>query len=358
MREIVRPQQTDARQAYYRRIAPARLFPLWERFKDLLPFEPTVASRPFQWRYADARPALIEAADIISAEEAERRVLVLENPGLEGASAITETLYAGVQLLMPGEVAPAHRHSPSALRFLLESDGRAYTAVDGERAWMEPGDLILTPSMRWHDHGHEGREPVIWLDVLDMPLVANAGPVFLDPYGDSRYPERRPPDASRSLYGANMRPPGHVGADASSPVIRYPYAEARAALTAVAASEASDPRHGHILEYIDPTTGRPALATISTFLQLMPAGFRSAPHNTTEGRVFSVVEGAGEVTIGAGDQQATYSYAPRDTLAAPCWAPVSWRTDSDTVVFTASDRGVQQKLGLWREQTDTNGAGR
>ena len=125
---------------------------------------------PALWKYRDVRPYLMESGELISAEEAERRVLVLENPGMRGASSITHSLYAGLQLILPGEIAPSHRHIQSALRFVIEGNG-AYTAVDGERVTMHPGDFIITPSWTWHDHGNPGTEPVVWLDGLDVPMV-------------------------------------------------------------------------------------------------------------------------------------------------------------------------------------------
>ena len=144
--------------------------PLWDVFKDLVAKEPNSGCQPTLWRYAEARHAVLEAGEIISASDAERRVLVLENPGLKGQSRITTSLYAGLQLVLPGENAPAHRHSQSALRLVIEGDG-GYTTVDGERVPMAPGDFIITPTGSWHDHGNDGSEPVIWLDGLDIPMI-------------------------------------------------------------------------------------------------------------------------------------------------------------------------------------------
>src|SRR6266481_8843902 len=138
------PQITSERAAFYRRIDKDSLTPLWEVLGALVPPQPTTPCVPALWRYQTVRPYLMEAGRLISAREAERRVLILENPGLRGASSITRTLYAGLQLILPGEIAPSHRHAQSALRFVLEGTG-AHTAVDGERTTMRPGDFILTP---------------------------------------------------------------------------------------------------------------------------------------------------------------------------------------------------------------------
>ncbi len=117
---------------YYGRLAQENMAPLWEVLKNLVTAEPVSPARPAHWPYEEVRPLLFEAGKLISAEQAERRVLVLENPGLRNQSSITHSLYAGIQLVLPGEVAPQHRHSQAALRFILEGSG-ATTTVEGER---------------------------------------------------------------------------------------------------------------------------------------------------------------------------------------------------------------------------------
>ena len=146
--------------------------------------------------FADIRAAMIEAGGLITAKEAERRVLILENPGLRGQSKITTDLYAGVQLVLPGEVAPAHRHTQSALRFVLEGGG-AHTAVNGERTPMHYGDFIITPPMAWHDHGNETDEPMFWLDGLDIPIVQFLDASFAEHHDEDEQPIARPVGDSR-----------------------------------------------------------------------------------------------------------------------------------------------------------------
>src|SRR6476619_4228682 len=165
-----RSTSRDERRRYYDEISKAHLTPLWEVLHALVPTAPSTPCVPAHWRYADVRPHLMHAGELISAEEAVRRVLILENPALRGQSCITQSLYAGLQLILPGEVAPSHRHTQSALRFIVEGRG-AYTAVDGERTTMQPGDFIITPSWTWHDHGSDADGPVVWLDGLDIPMV-------------------------------------------------------------------------------------------------------------------------------------------------------------------------------------------
>jgi gentisate 1,2-dioxygenase len=344
-----KPKLQDAHADYAARIAQHQLSPLWSFFNDWFTPEPRVAAVPHLWRYEALRPVLLESADIISAAEAERRVLVLENPGLKGKHVVTESLYAGLQLITPGEVAPAHRHTPVALRFIVEGSG-GYTAVEGEKAYMEPGDLIVTPSWTWHDHGHEGEGPVVWLDVLDVPLIRFLGAGFTDHYPEERFPERVPAGDSLYRYGANMRPADYRRDERASPVFCYPYARAREALERLKRRAEWDPYHGLKMEYIDPTTGGSAIPTISTFLQLLPKGFETATYRSTEGAVFSVVEGRGTVMAGGEGGRRSFAFGPRDIFAIPCWCPYSINADDEAVIFSASDRIVQTKLGIWREQ--------
>src|SRR5436309_3860579 len=163
-------QATPEREAFYRKIDGENLSALWTVVRDLITPEPKSGCRPHLWRFDAIRDYMMEAGKLITAKEAERRVLVLENPGLRGQSKITTSLYAGVQLVMPCEVAPAHRHSQSALRFILEGRG-AHTSVDGERTMMELGDFVITPSMQWHDHGNASDQPMFCLDGLDIPMT-------------------------------------------------------------------------------------------------------------------------------------------------------------------------------------------
>ena len=163
-------QKTPEREAFYKKIDGENLSALWNVLGDLVTPEPRSACRPHLWKFDSIRDYMTEAGKLITAKEAERRVLVLENPGLRGQSKVTTSLFAGVQMVVPGDVAPAHRHSQSALRFVLEGKG-AHTAVDGERTAMEPGDFVITPSMTWHDHSNETNEPMFWLDGLDIPMV-------------------------------------------------------------------------------------------------------------------------------------------------------------------------------------------
>jgi gentisate 1,2-dioxygenase len=338
------PARTPDRQGFYDRIAPANLAPLWENLHRMVTPEPAPACVPAIWHYRDVRPYLMESGGLITAQEATRRVLMLMNPGLGGEASITGSLFAGLQLIMPGEIAPAHRHSQSALRFIIEGHG-AYTAVDGERTAMQPGDFVITPSWTWHDHGNETSEPMVWLDGLDIQIVKLLGASFAEGYPDETQPVSRPEGDSFARFGQNLLPVDWKPEVKTSPVFNYPYVRTREALENLARNGAPDPYHGHKLRYVNPASGEFAMPTIATFVQLLPAGFASQPYRSTDGTVFIVVEGTGETRIG----DTVFTWEPHDIFVVPSWMTHTHRAASETVLFSFSDRVVQEKLGLWRE---------
>ncbi len=215
LEKLIHPHLKDV----YVEMGKRSAIPLWEIYHMLVSFEPKPMGDPFLWRYADLRPLLLEAGVKISAEEAERRVLALKNPGLERPG-IAQTLFAGLQLVMPGEVAPAHRHTQGAVRFVLESSG-GYTAVEGERCEMRRGDFITTPSWTWHDHENTGDGPLIWLDGLDVPMVNFFGPKFAEENETDQQPIFRANDGEGPASGfAGPEAPGkfhHLNVAAGTP---------------------------------------------------------------------------------------------------------------------------------------------
>jgi len=344
-----RDQDRETRLARYeRRVAGARLAPLWTFFQDWFPPQPRSVAVPHLWRYQELEPLVAEAAAVVSTADAERRVLVLENPGLVGRHLATETLYAGLQLIMPGEFARAHRHTSAALRFIIEGEN-TYTAVAGERCNMRPGDFIVTPSWAWHEHRNEGRERTIWLDVLDVALVRFLGAGFSEHYSELEYPRRTVGD-SHASDGRNLLPVGFERGAGAAPIFTYPFEAAYESLDQLRRHSDWDACHGVRMQYIDPTTGGPAIPTLSTFLQLVPQGFATAPYRATAGSVVTVVRGRGRVTIGRGDDSRVLDYGPKDLWAVPSWQHVSIVADEESVLFSASDEAVHRKLGVWREE--------
>jgi gentisate 1,2-dioxygenase len=337
-------KQTPERQAFYEKIAGSNMSALWNVMGALITPEPRSACQPALWSFPEIRAHLLEAGALITAKEAERRVLILENPGLTGQSKVTTSLYAGVQLVMPGEVAPAHRHSQSALRFVLEGHG-AHTAVDGERTKMTPGDFVITPSMTWHDHGNNGSEPVFWLDGLDIPLVQFLDASFSQGYGDDEQILSRPAGDSYARYGHNLMPVDLKRTSATSPVFNYPYEHTREALEQMKQRDDWDRCHGLKLRYTNPVTGGYAMPTIGTFIQLLPKGFTTARYRSTDATVFVPFEGKGRSRVG----DKVIEWKPKDIVVVPSWTWYSHEADEETVIFSYSDRPVQEKLDLFRE---------
>jgi gentisate 1,2-dioxygenase len=334
-----------ARAPFYEKARTKNLAPLWRVIGGLVPEEPVTPCKPAIWRYKEVRPYLLEACELIRAEEAERRVLILENPGLPGESRVTRSLFAGIQTILPGETAPAHRHMASALRFIIEGHD-AFTAVDGEKTMMAPGDFVITPSMTWHDHGNESDAPMMWLDGLDMHMVNMFDTSFRDGYPEDRHQAERATGSSNWEWGMNMLPVDSTFGAKTSPIFSYPYTRTRETLDHIARQREPEAWHGHRMRYINPTNGDWAMPTISTCMQLLQKGFQTAPYRSTAGTVFSVVEGSGTTTIN-GEK---YAWEAKDIFVVPSWAWVEHKADSDAVIFSFSDRVAQEKLGFFREQ--------
>ncbi len=341
---------TSQRQALYQDMAPLGLTPLWEVLHALVPREPAVRTQPMCWRWQDVEPFLEAAGRAISAEEAVRRVLILENPGWKGQSKATSTLYAGLQLILPGEVAPSHRHTQSALRFVVSGRG-AYTAVDGERTTMQPGDFIITPAWTWHDHGSDGNEPVVWLDGLDIPIVSFFEAGFAE--NDTRKSQSvtRAEGTSLARWGASMLPlQTRSPFGATSAIFCYPYARSREALAQLARHSAPDAHRSTWLRYANPSTGGHAMPTIAAWLQLLLAGQSTRPWRCTAGSVYSVVEGRAKVTIEGSTGMQAFEIGPKDHFVVPPWHALSIHAGSDCVLFGYSDAPLQEAAGLLREE--------
>ncbi len=338
------PQRQPDLAGFSREISPHHLNPLWERTQRM---QPGSACVPAHWRYADTRPLLARAADLISTRDAERRVLVLENPALRGSYQVTQSLFSGLQIILPGEIAPSHRHSPNALRFIIEGVG-AYTAVDGERTPMSPGDFVVTPNWTWHDHGNLGAGPVVWLDGLDTPIAQLFGAIFRENHPQESQPVAHETGDAAARYGANLLPVDYVANSTRTPLLRYPYARTREALEQLAKSAPPHAAHGYKLRYANPATGGHAFPTMAAFMQILPKGFDGRGYRGTDGTIYTVVEGNGTAHIGEGK----FVFSPHDVFVAPPWLPLRFTANTDCVLFSFSDRAAQEALGFWREQTD------
>ena len=315
--------------------------PLWE--VNAQRGRPTV--RPFLWRYDDYRDLLYRAADLVPMELAERRVFVFSNPGIERHAA-TSTLYANLQIIKPGEVAPSHRHSPSALRLVIEGQG-AYTAVNGEKSYMDPGDFVTTPSWTWHDHGNEGDAPMVWLDGLDVPFIQTLDANFYEQHPDSSHPLTKPDDMSLRLYGAgSLRPTWTEHDGPHSPILNYKFVHTYETLAALAKESGGSPWDGVTVEFTNPLTGGPAMPTMACFATLLQPGRRTQAHRHTGGVVYHVIQGRGSSVI-AGER---FDWGPKDTFVVPSWHRYRHRADEEAVLFGVSDEPALRALGFLRAE--------
>jgi gentisate 1,2-dioxygenase len=319
--------------------------PLWTIEGALTP-EPTTAMVPRLWSYEEVRELIARAGDLISAEDAERRALSLKNPGTADheIARATDTLWAAIQMVLPGEIAPAHRHTPAALRYIIEGSG-AYTAVDGRRCDMEVGDFVITPNWSWHEHGNEGDVPMIWLDGLDLSIVHAMHSVFVERREGPVPPQPAPPAALRT---ATLRPTIEIGEPA--PTLVWKLSDALAALDALEDAE-GDPFDDLRLEYCDPNTHGSALPTMAAYIQRLRRGVQTRWHRHTSSAVCHVIRGEGRTVVDGIELH----WARGDTFAIPTWALHRHESlgDNDALLFSYTDEPTIRALGLLRERADS-----
>lgn len=342
---IIGDNRAAAMDAFRAELAADHLQPLWDIMRRLAAKEPSRGGEPSHWSWPELRRHVARAGELVTAEEAERRVLVLENPAWPGEGRATNSLYAGIQLIMPGEVAPSHRHTASALRLILEGGG-AYTAVDGERVVMSPGDFIVTPGGTFHDHGNDTGNPVMWLDGLDVFVVNLMNAPFGEDHPSSRQPVTKPDGDSLARYGSGLLPHGYLRRGGGAPMFWWPYSRTLPALNALREASPIDPALGLRMDYVDPTTGASPIKTMTASISLFPAGFRGDDYRSVSGSVVSVVEGKGRIAI-AGE---TWEVGQRDVLIVPSWRWHRIEADEDLILFAFSDEVLQRHLGFWRDE--------
>jgi 1-hydroxy-2-naphthoate dioxygenase len=304
------------------------LFGQWNAEAQLVKLTdgPKPSGKPIVWPYALVRAKLDEACRVFPDNMSARRNVTFITPELSRRGT-TPTIIAGMQLVLPGEVAGAHRHSIAALRFVVEGDAELYTVVNGRREAMETNDLVLTPSYAWHDHHNESRKAGVWLDVLDVPLITALNQTFFQPFASA---VQKVDDAAPAAK------------------MRFPWGEMRAALSA-AQSDDTDPFVGTRLAY-GVVDGRHPLATLGCFAQMLPPAFSGRLRRHTPSTVYYVVAGEGRAVIG----DVELPWSAKDTFAVPAWAPhrlVNSSASEEAVLFSVSDEPMLAALGLLREES-------
>ena len=319
--DIQSPQ--EELQEYYAQLRAQHVTPAW--IGGGISSEPRSEAVPYLWHWSDLRPQAMRAAELVGTQQAERRVLRLTNPKLSGVA--SNTLVANIQIVMPGEIARAHRHSAAALRLIIEGRG-GYTVVDGERVPMHPGDLVLTPNWCWHDHANDTDAPMMWLDGLDTPLVRMLEAGFYEEYGQERQ---------------------KFGAAVNASQWHYPMSEMRAALQRLAAANTTDAGEEVILEYTNRVTGGPVMPTIACHMQLLRPGEKTRARRHVCRTNYHVVEGVGYSIVG--DQR--LDWEDKDVFTVPTWTFCEHVNNSDrsAFLFSFSDAPVMKALSLYREET-------
>jgi gentisate 1,2-dioxygenase len=324
--------------------------PLWTASVNAVtrapPGQPLRRAVPTIWRYQIIRAELIRAGATVSVEEAERRVLVLVNPGhrtVEGTSA-DSSVFLGLQLVLPGEATSRHRHSAGACRFIIDGHG-ASTLVNGERLRMEPGDLILTPPHHWHEHVHEGQDPVIWLDILDIPISSAVDAIYFEP-GSRTSPE----EIKEELR--NFRVPGIVpfrgplSSPPRYPLLHYPWTDVRAALHDLAGHyDRAAPLH---VMYTNPETGANVMEPYCLSVRMLRPGEELSPQLTSASSIIHIIEGEGQSMVG----EMMADWERGDVIAVPSQTPATHKNRSATnpaFLLQVDNSPLQHKLGWYRE---------
>jgi gentisate 1,2-dioxygenase len=334
---------------FYRDLESKSMDALW-RQNIGAPTSETVEApyEPRRWRWKDLEPMIWRAGELVEpGPDAERRVIQLRNPSVGGRmSPATHTLTLAVQLVYPGEVAPSHRHTPTAIRFMLK--GEPTTLVDGEPIIMRPGDLVLTPNWTWHGHYNDATEPAIWIDNLDVPTVAMLRASIHEGYPEDTEPVTKLRDESFKTYGAgHLKPLGVARAEHISPLHSYPWAQTEQALHELATVTA-DPFDDIALEYTNPTTGGHVLPTLACQIQMLRPGVHTMAHRHSTSAIHHVFKGHGH-TIVDGVQM---DWEEGDFFSLPPWAVhehVNGSKDKEAVIYSSTDIPIFESLGLLRE---------
>lgn len=326
-------------------LTAAHLQPLWTQAEKLMPATPRPATLPWLWRWETLLRLAQQAGELITIKRGgDRRVLSLSNPGLKGLPFASPTLWGAVQYLNAGESAPAHRHTPSAIRFVLQGRG-VWTTVNGDACDMAPGDLVLTANWVWHDHNNGSEEAMVWFDGLDMPLIAHLDAIFFENYpSELLQAVEGAHNRSARLYGARgLLPVDSESASPSfSPLLLYRWGDTDAALATLL-----EERGGltATLAFVNPTTGGAALPTLGCLMHRLIPGGRTAATRRAGSRIYVVFRGSGYTVI----EGQRFDWGPGDMFVIPSWAAVDHEAHEPSDLFSIDDSPVLKALQLYRE---------
>ncbi|WP_417548529.1 cupin domain-containing protein [Marinobacter segnicrescens] len=336
--------------AYYEQLRTLDVGALWTVANKIEPWQPKSESLPVVWRYKELRELVLRSVQLVTPEKAGRRVVYLNNPGRSEVSAAVGWLYSGLQVMHPGELASAHAHSSSALRFIMEGRG-AYTIVDGHKMTLGANDFVLTPNGTWHEHGVEADgSPCIWQDGLDIPLVNALEAGFYAVHPDLQQAVGYPVDDSVNIWGAaGLRPHDVRWSKPYSPLFKYQWEPTYEALLKYSASRDDNLFDGALMHYTNPVSGGHVMATMGASMQLLRPGFKGKAHRHTGSFLYHVAKGEGHSIING----QRFDWRERDIFCVPSWAwheHVNASHSEDACLFCFNDLPVMEKLGLYREE--------
>ncbi|HTS97484.1 MAG TPA: cupin domain-containing protein [Streptosporangiaceae bacterium] len=339
--------EPDARQAELQAaMGKVNIQALWTQAADLMPGEPAPRAVPWLWRWDIVLALAADAGRAVPVGRGgERRALALANPGLGGLPFATPTLWGAMQYLNARESAPAHRHTAAAIRFVLRGEG-VWTTVNGEPCPMSRGDLVLTPSMTWHEHHSGADEPMVWFDGLDLPLVNGLDAGFFEPAAADYLDSAAGPAASRSaaLYGHPGLLPGiRPDTDRHSPLMVYRREHTERALAELSAATGTGDAE---VRFVDPVRGRDALPTMRCAMRRLAAGARTPTTRAVGSSIIVVFSGHGRTVIDG----TAFGWGPGDTLAVPSWCAVDHEAAQTAYLFVLSDAPVIEALRLDRTE--------
>lgn len=340
-------QNADALKKFDQELADVSIRGQWQydELMERLIGGPKSTAVPMLWKWQLVHGKLMDACQVMEESFTARRNLSFINPGLERGGT-SQTLLAGMQVVKPGEVAWAHRHPISALRFVIEGDPKLFTVVNGEVLPMEPNDLVLTPAWTWHDHHNDSDGLGIWLDVLDVPLMMAIGQMAYEPLGSTTQPIRPNRHEYLGERTGIVRPLWEQRVSGGLP-LRYPWKQVRQQLETFCQGGPASDYDDVILEYTDPMTSGPVLPTLRCSIQRLRPGFVGARHRRTASTVYYVVEGEGTSRLG----DRVLRWGPRDVFVVPTWAWCEHQPAAGgATLFSVSDAPLLEAAHLFREE--------
>lgn len=335
---------------FYRHLETRHAGALWTVANKIEPWEPKSASQPVVWRYEELREYVLRALNLVTPEQAGRRVVYLANPGRREMTAAVGWLYSGLQVMGPGEIASAHRHSASALRFIMEGSG-AFTVVDGHKMTLGRNDFVLTPNGTWHEHGvAEDGTICIWQDGLDIPLMNALDANFYEVHPDLHQAVGFPIDDSTATWGnPALLPAGETWSKRYSPLLKYEWAPTYEALLRYARTSDGSPYDGIHLDYANPFNGGPVMSTIGASMQLLRPAEHTRAHREVGNFVFQCAKGSGHSIVGG----KRLDWKERDIFVVPSWMwheHVNGSASDDACLFSFHDLPTMRALGLYRSE--------